>query len=642
MKRLAVTSTAILCVVLFSSLPPVAAERLTDITIVDDVAANAQRQLVGGGIVFPGGAVKETAQDSRGRAITWREHKRDRDPKGGLHVLYRQYLVASGVEAELVGAEVGLHYGPSGVLQAVHGTQFQSVHAVNDPSLARAKAASLAITAFREQARAHSMAIDKIDRLYAPEQGVLEVRTDERSEVQRFVWRMPFRDAGLFVDVLIDAQSGAVVATNDTMRLNACYPDSLSSVSAEVIPVRAGNGLPANMVRWIGATPTNRGPYTYEAFWSGAGPLFAAHRWMPLNNSAYHEYRCADEGGKQYGLIPLGTDWSGTPSYDNDTLFEGRAAGDAMYNTSLTMDAFSRLGRNSWDGNWGNATVIINSPSAGNYTDTAWFHPGYNVPGQTPSGMPPGASVNIAPSAAYWNAAASLDWIAHEWGHGVTDGRYDLNSAAGRTMSEGISDVIANIVEKMEQPGTSHNPPWAVLETSSDWVMHEDAASSSYARGAEDDGAAGHYWGAPFGASRLFRDRIHREDPEYSPAGAHTDGNMLVMAMRLMSGGGKNPICQRLPTLQGCPAQESGVNNPLITGIGFDKTSKIWWNAITNGYINMGTTLDNTANAVLLAARNSYRRCPNRPALAEQNAVILAFRYIGYPGTGTLTAQGCP
>ena len=630
---------------------PVAAERVTDITIVDDIAANAQRQLVGSGIQLPGGAATKAAHDSRGRAIAWREQKRNVDPEGALHVLYRQYVVAADAEAELVGAEVGLHYDQSGALQAVHGTQFQSVRAVNNPTLARGKAATHAINALREHARAHSMTIADIDRLYAPQMGVLEVRTDERSGVQRFVWRMPTRDAGLFVDVLIDAQSEAVIATNDTMRLNACYPDSLTSTDAQGRPVRAGNGLSSTAIRWIGATPSSRNGYTHEAFWSvGNAPLFAVHQWMPLNAanaSSYTPYRCADQSGKQYGLIPLPTGSNGYPMYDNDTLFEGRAAGDAMYNTFLTMDAFYRLGRNSWDGNYGNATVVINSPSAENYTDTAWFAPGYTVQGQTPSGMPPGASINIAPAVSYWNAAASLDWIAHEWGHGVTEGQFDLNTAAGRTMSEGISDVIANIVEKMQQPTTTATIPWSVLETSSDWVMHEDAGQGSYARGAEDDGTTGHTWVARAGGtSRVFRDRIHRQDPEFTPTGSHTDGNMLVMAMRLMSAGNKNPICARVSTAQGCPATEPGPNNTTltnssITGIGFDKTSKIWWNAITNAYIGSGTNLDNVANAMLLAARSSYQRCPATPALAEQNAVILAFRYIGYPGTGTMTPQGC-
>ncbi|HEY0144399.1 MAG TPA: M4 family metallopeptidase [Thermoanaerobaculia bacterium] len=628
---------------------PIAAARRTDITIVADIPSNAQRQLVGSGIALPGGLATRGAQDSRGRAIVWREYKRGTDPEGAVHVLYRQYLGGSEVQAELVGAEIGLHYDADGALTAVHGAQFESVHVVNHPSLERDKATTHALNGLRDYARAKSLAIEDIDRLHAPQLAVLEVRTDERSAVQRFVWRLPIRDVGLVADVLVDAQSGAVLATQDTMRLNACFPDSLTSTDAHGVPVRAGNGLPSTAVRWVGATPSSRHGYSHEAFWSvGGAPLFAVHQWMPDDDSRYDAFRCADQSGKQYGLIPLAMGGNGYPVYTDDTLFEGRAAGDAIYNTFLTMDAFWRLGRNSFDGNYGNATVIVNSPSAGDYRDTAWFHPGYNVPGQTPLGMPPGASVNIAPPANYWNAASSLDWIAHEWGHGVTEGQFDLTTFMGRTMSEGLSDVIATIVEKTEQPSSSTaNPSWSIIEQSADWVMHEDAAQGGYARGAEDDGSTGHTWVARVGTSRTFRDMIHRQDPDVSLANeGHTPGNMLVMAMRLMSAGGKNPICLRpSASFQGCPAQEAGpngttVNNPPITGIGFEKTSKIWWHAITNWYLGQSTTWNNIADSMVLAARNKYRRCPSTPALAEQNAVLLAFRYIGYPGT--VTAQGCP
>lgn len=623
----------VLLLLLIVAALPVAAAGPTLVTIDDDIPANALREIVGSGIVLPDGAATEPAQDSDGRAIVWKEHKRGTDPDGGLHVLYRQFLVAAGVEAELVGAEIGLHYEPSGRLQLLHGTQFQSVLVVNDASHEPSK----------EDPHIDALSLQR---------RVLEVRTDEPSGAQRFVWRLPVRDVGLSVDVLMDAQSGAVVAANDTMRLNACYPDSMSAVSAKGVPVRAGSGLPANMIRWLGATPSDRNGYTHEAFWP-AGPLLAVHQWMPLNDSAYEDFRCEDEPGKQYGLVPLSMS-GGYPIYTDDNLFWGRAAGDAMYNTYLTMDAFWRLGRNSWDGNWGNATVIIDSPSVLNLTDTAWFAPGYPT-GLTPPGMPPGASVNIAPESNYWNAAASLDWIAHEWGHGVTDGRFDLNTFVGRSMDEGFSDIIATIVEKTQQPPNANSsPPWAILEQSADWVMHEDAAQGGYARGAEDDGPAGHTWVARMGASRTFRDMIHRQDPDVAPAGqGHTNGNMLVMAMRMMSEGGKNPICGRPPNppgaapFQGCPAQEPGpngttINNPPIAGIGFPKASRIWWHAVTNGFVGAGTTWENIANSMLLSARSVYRRCPNSPALAEQNAVILAFRYIGYPGTGTLTATGCP
>jgi len=622
---------------------PAAAARRTDIAITADVATNAQRQLAGSGIVLPGGLATKSAQDSHGRAIVWREHKRATDPEGGVHVVYRQYLADGGIDAELVGGEVALHYDPAGTLQSVNGAQFESVHISNNPSLERGKAAARALDAFREHARAKSLDVGDIGRFQSKQPGVLEVRTGEQSGVQRFVWHMAIRDVGLAVDVLVDAQSEAVLATDDTMRLNACYPDSLSSVDAKSIPVRAGSGLPSSAVRWIGATPSSRNGYTHEAFWAVAGaPLFGVHQWMPIGNSAFNNFRCADQAGKQYGLIPIATGWDGYPLYTDDTLFQGRAAGDAMWQQFLTMDAFWRLGRNSFDGNYGNSTIVIDSPSSQNLTDTAWFQPNGKVTDLTASGMPPGASVNIAPAVKYWNAATSLDWIAHEWGHGVTEDQFDLTTSMGRTLSEGLSDVIGNIVEKTEQTSDSTaNPAWSKLEQSKDWVMHEDAANGSYARGAEDDGPTGHTWVARSGTSRTFKDMIHRQDPDVDSVDqGHLSGNMLVMAMRLMSDGGKNPICQRLSTLQGCPATEGGISNPSITGIGFDKTSKIWWHAITNGYLGTSTTWNNIANSMLLAARSKYQRCPSTPALAEQNAVLLAFRYIGYPGT--MTASGCP
>ena len=143
--------------------------------------------------------------------------------------------------------------------------------------------------------------------------------------------------------------------------------------------------------------------------------------------------------------------------------------------------------------------------------------------------------------------ASALDVIAHEWGHGVSGMSANFISQCTQPqndvqcqLNEGFADVIGHVVEKLRQPaGTGP-------EQDSDWTMHEDNAFSGYARGALDDGTAGHDW---FGIRivngqrvfRTFNHFVHRDD---QPAGQlqHERGNQLAMALRLLADGGSNPI----------------------------------------------------------------------------------------------------
>ena len=300
-----------------------------------------------------------------------------------------------------------------------------------------------------------------------------------------------------------------------------------------------------------------------------------------------------------------------------------------MYHTYLTMDAFQRLGRGGWDNNWGNATVVIESTSVFGAADTDFAFFRESPPTAT---MPPGAAVYITRAVRRHNLASSLDLLAHEWGHGVlyTDVGFNYASQVGAEMEEGWADVIGTIVEKLQQqPGNG-------LEQSNDWTMHEDSAgpSGGYARGAVDDGAGGHIFSRTNGTVEpVTKDRIHRDDPDVTgPGFPHTQGNMLVMAMRLIAEGGKNPICTRLPALLGC-------SDPAVVALGQVKARKIMWDTVTN-QITGSTTWATVANDATRAAEYAYRRCPGYSGLVEQNAVQAAFKAIGYPAT--VAPRGCP
>jgi hypothetical protein len=153
-----------------------------------------------------------------------------------------------------------------------------------------------------------------------------------------------------------------------------------------------------------------------------------------------------------------------------------------------------------------------------------------------------------------YSLAASLDVIAHEWGHGV------VFSSAGwpyagykRALHEGFADVVAYAVEWGEEPPGDN-------AENAEWKYNEDNGGPDRCVD-EDDGLLGYSY--------------HAEDPP-NPSYPHYAGNRLPVALRLSSGfegGDQNPVCPRLPSLPGVCEH--------VTPIGVEKATSIFFRTLT-------------------------------------------------------------
>lgn len=608
---------AIVLLILLSGLAAYAESSNTAslINITVDPATSAVTILRGAGIPLPGDRNTPASADSDGNPVYWRQVRVVTDPRGGRHVFYRQYLLSGAMENELYGAEVGLHYAPSGSLRLILGHQFENVVLANRPRFGKAEAVVRALhrAAARPDFRPESIAAAQSHLPWREEHTVLKVVPSNAGF--RYVWFTFVQDEhGVDYAVMLDAESEEIVGMGRVARDSNCSPTTpLTSVSAIGFPVRPDR-VAAGVRRTLKANVTadRPAPFTHEGYYGNASGVDITV-FQETEDSAF---ACSSE--RQYTVFPLMSE-SGTVAYREGPVWRGDAAGDALYHTKETMAAFATLGRDGWNGNGGDAKVVIQSTFLGS-NDQAFFR----LSGEGNSKVPPGAFLGIAPAEHYYNMASSLDLVAHEWGHGVIYTSADFNCTDpgefGCQLHEGFADVIAIIVEKMRQPSGFG------VEQSSDWTLHEDAGTGGYQRGAEDDGSyPGHRWYGLAGYSERFDQLIHRQDPG---GGMHARGNMLSMALRLAVEGGRNPICSRYPAFQGCGTS--------VTGISFAKARTIFFDTL-QFYLTSSSQWEDIPIAAKAAAFDIYNRCELLPSLnagAEQQAILGAFNAIGYAGGG--------
>ena len=587
---------------------------------------NAAADLVGAGITLPGNRATSKAKDHQGNEIVWREVRSGTDSRGARHAFYRQYLVNGDTATELVGSEVGVHYTPKGELSSISGHQFRDVVVANRRALDAARANERALVRLQNHPTFKvERAMSESDRLYRLANAQLKLVQAGNGNAFRYAWYTIARDVeNVEHRVVIDAQSEDILAVVPMhMRFNCSPTTPYTSVSATGEPVRP-ELRNAGVRRSILANVANDrpSPYMREAFYQGT-PYISLTQETDTD-----AFQCSNPTptGRAYTLVPVDL-VGGVATYRDSGEWRGYAAGDAMYNTKETMAALTALGRNGWDGNYGDSNIVLESTFLGNYFDGAFFR----MTGNGDSRVPPTPFMGIVPTSRMYNPGASLDHIAHEWGHGVifTSANFDFTQTVGNQMHEGWADVIGQIVEKRRQPTGSG------YETSTDWTMHEDTAiNGTYCRGAIDDdadGTPGHPWDGPWG-SYTFNDAVHRQDNPGNQE-AHDRGNMLNMVIRLLSDGGSNPICSREPTYGGC--------GTTMTGLGMTTATQIMFDTVT-WYTPSTATWEDLPTYATEAAFDRYNTCYSEfkplPASVQQSAVNKAFTAIGYPRlTGALT-----
>jgi hypothetical protein len=634
---------------------PLTAEELaygTPIFIHGKAADAAERQIAGRGIPLSGGRMTPAAYDAQGREVVWREIGRRVDPRGGTHVFYRQFLSDGGVEAELVGSDLGLHYDRNGRLGFIGGNQFVSVTVTNAPEIGPEIASERAHHALQAPAPGRALTESVVEdrvRTERASRSKLQIVRRDNGEF-RYVWRTTAAGAnGVEQEVLVDAESERIVATNALQRFGNCSPEdpqapvaaigrpshpNMGSIERSLIATEAPNRF-----YWFSGS-SYWAPFTHEAFWPGQGNVPDVAVYQELGAAGYPsdwntiEFRCNQSADLSYSLMPLRADdpfGSGSitdPVYENDHGWKGRAAGDALHHTHETMLAFAYMSWNGWDGYGTEASVVLESTLVP--ADTGVFF----RPGTGGSKIPSWGGIAISASVDYHHLATSLDLIGHEWGHGINDAKAGGAFAAttvGSEMDEGWADIVSTIVEKLRQPAGSG------LEQSSDWTMHEDSGAGGYARGALDDDSdseVGHRWYKKTSGYRLYKDRIHKDDPHFD-ATPHATGNMLVMAMKLLAEGGYNPICSRSGTnpVTGLAYSASTGCSTSVAAQGLSTAIQIMWDTLLYR-VPSTVTWETVGNYAMQTAYENYRVCgAGNNALAKQTAVKNAFSAIGYPPT---------
>lgn len=580
--------------------------------------SGASASLAGRGLVLTG-TTASRPWASNGVEIIWKAARDHTDPRGGRHLFYRQSALVGRHVAEITGSEVGLHYSPSGALTSIAGGQVTTLQISNQVRTSAADAAVAAAATLR----AVPGFMRSNEKLSAHERGeraaATRLKVVRRDGASVLAWHtVAFDDRDTEYEVVVDAETGRVLAYYNFIRESDCSPTTpLQLVTAVTVPVR-----PDTPSRTLEANVASRsGGYTHEGHHQTSYAMTAYQQTNNLN------FMCDDAVSDSYTVVPLTTDANGQVSYaptsnGTGTTWRGEVAGDGLHFTRATMTAFSTLGRNGWDGLGAPAHVVVESTIIAGAGRAFFRHNNTNVraPQTSVMGITPG-------SPAVYAAAASLDVIAHEWGHGViyTSANFPCTStdpdSVGCQMHEGFADVIGHTAEKLTQ-----NSGYAV-EQSSDWKVHEDSVpgevseTSEYHRGALDDGTAGHSY-----VGTTVDHYIHRED-EPVETQAHMRGNMLSMVLRLMTEGGTNPICARIPSAEGCTVS--------VTAIGLTKATQIMFDAL-QFYAPSNVTWETLPTYVNQAAFDRYATCdawPSYSAGAEQKAVNDAFTNIGYPRT---------
>lgn len=594
-----------------------------------DVAAQLNALIVGQGVV---GVTVPEAILPDGGAIVWAVVRDESDDLGMRHRFYRQYFrpgprlsqtleppySTSGLE--MAGAELGVHT-IEDYLATAFGTQFRELILVNEPTIARsAKALEIAKDSLSawpgfEPPDWFVWPTDASDTQVSSLRLVLRSLGDGRSF--RFTWELIAIDwLGEPQAVLMDATTGALLAVESRRMNDRCAPNpGYAPVTAIVVPQHT----PLIPNRSVKASPdTAVEGFTHEAYWPvtswgipsvevyfGIYPPDSPLR-CPLNWHGDPNFPLL------YGLTHVKT-ITGTVQFDNWTSPDvpGRAAGDAMWFARETMAQLKNFNRYGWDGAGSPARVVVDDRCTAT-KNAEWVNYDTRC---GPASNHVGIGLRADPQS--YSFAASLDVIAHEFGHGViqTSANWPY-SGDGAQLHEGFADFIGYMTEWYRQPtGCS----WECA----DWKIGEDSGFM-VRRVDQDDGLPANCCNPDLITGKHA---YHRLDPVCTcPETGHYRGNMLGVAYRLMAnvpGPNQNPVCGRT-WYSGCE-----INVPAI---GVDKASRILFRVLTY-YATSTTSWWTLPDLGKAAAYDLYKNCTTGySALPEQQSFEKAFLAIGYSG----------
>jgi Zn-dependent metalloprotease len=283
-------------------------------------------------------------------------------------------------------------------------------------------------------------------------------------------------------------------------------------------------------------------------------------------------------GNETYGTGGTQSRYTDTDDVWNTTI--QRAGVDAHYGAAKTYDYYKNVhGRNGIDGNNGPGTTTsavggiplvvsrVHFGSSGAYNNAFWYN------NQMSYGD--GDGTNFSP-------LTTLDICGHEMTHGVTERTANLTYAKeSGALNEAWSDMFGAMVELYAQGGSP---------TANTWKIGEQA----YTPG-NGTGDALRYMDNPplAGDPDHYSERLYPGTCTPSNAndqcGVHTNSAIANKAFYLVVAGGTHP--------------QSGVT---VTGIGATDGAKIFYRALTAGYMTSSTNFAGARTATLNSATDLF------------------------------------
>lgn len=264
----------------------------------------------------------------------------------------------------------------------------------------------------------------------------------------------------------------------------------------------------------------------------------------------------------------------------------------AAYNHAGTWYNYmsSKHGRDSFNGSGGVMTTSVHLGN--NYVNAYWNG------SQTAFGDGDGSQAS--------SLARDLDVVAHEWTHALTDYTADLayQNDSG-ALNEAMSDIFAASVSAWVDGAVSANT-WKIGEAC--WTPATSGDALRYMNNPTQDGSSKDYYPERAYATGCTPSSSN----DY--CGVHYNSGIGNLAYYLLVAGGTHP---------------RGKTTVNVPAIGIAKAEKIFYRALTNGYMTSSTNYQGARNATAQAAADLY-------TTTEVDAVQKCWDAVGVPG-GTVS-----
>jgi len=489
---------------------------------------------------------------SAGGSISWKQYRQKTTPEGIIHEFYEQrytpdpgsFRFEDGVPSDgfkISGGYLANHSAGASAPYLVSGTIFEDITKIRTPTITNAEDAVFSAAESVDATGQLTVAFHRygnqeiIDSM--KEQSELWLHPVKDGLNFGFAWHVPVLSSdGAMIPVVVDAESGAVLAVSESPRWDvACNPQVSGPGFVTVVGTPQRTGLGAFN---LSGTPSSAGGW--ECVDAHVDATAVTPSIQILRGSKDNPCAAGLWYTQTYGICTNGT---GSPVYDNVEVninpiwgpvyqcTPGRAVTDALRHAQTTFDVFwGVLGRQGISGSGEDFRVIVDArcrPEEDEWGAQFERFGRINAPAGSVRvcGRDQDPPENATPMGCDFydtltQHSVALDIMAHEIGHGVifnTTGMDYVYAGIEGELHEGFADVIGHGVEWMQpSPRAGEEPDW---------------------EGGEDTGQADRRVDVDEGTHRFFySDTVHIGTP-------HSRGTPLPVAMRLLSEGGTNPAC---------------------------------------------------------------------------------------------------